>query len=186
MDLIQSRYDSLGGRSALTQDRCVHTGQHTSTEWRQTSMSRMGFEPTTLVFEGRRHFVVQNKQPVWTLTSRSDSKWTWLSSYKSNIIAYPQPVKSTQHLHTPCFYTRQITPSDFFTRSSRIEIQTKHSFCIRATCPANLRYTIIRWNSQLVKLFRVLNYPRNRPWRPIGLWDVEDPTFSRQSIHRWR
>jgi hypothetical protein len=25
-----------------------------------------------------------------------------------------------------------------------------------------------------------------RPWRPIGLWDVEAPTFSRQSAHRWR
>jgi hypothetical protein len=27
---------------------------------------------------------------------------------------------------------------------------------------------------------------RNRPWRPIGLWDVKDPTLSRQSVHRWR
>jgi hypothetical protein len=27
--------------------------------------------------------------------------------------------------------------------------------------------------------------PCNRPWRPIGLWDVEAPTFSRQSAHRW-
>jgi hypothetical protein len=26
----------------------------------------------------------------------------------------------------------------------------------------------------------------NRPWRPIGLWDVEAPTFPRQSAHRWR
>jgi hypothetical protein len=26
----------------------------------------------------------------------------------------------------------------------------------------------------------------NRPWTPIGLWDVETPTFSRQSAHRWR
>jgi hypothetical protein len=26
----------------------------------------------------------------------------------------------------------------------------------------------------------------NRSWRPIGLWDVEAPTFSRQSAHRWR
>jgi hypothetical protein len=30
------------------------------------------------------------------------------------------------------------------------------------------------------------SYSCNRPWRPIGLWDVEDPTFSRQSAHRWR
>jgi hypothetical protein len=30
------------------------------------------------------------------------------------------------------------------------------------------------------------SYPFNVPWRPIGLWDVKDPTFSRQSAHRWR
>jgi hypothetical protein len=30
------------------------------------------------------------------------------------------------------------------------------------------------------------SYPRNRPWRPIGLRDVEDPTLSRQSAHRWQ
>jgi hypothetical protein len=30
------------------------------------------------------------------------------------------------------------------------------------------------------------SYLCNRPWRPIGLWDVEAPTFSRQSAHRWR
>jgi hypothetical protein len=28
-----------------------------------------------------------------------------------------------------------------------------------------------------------VNLPRNRPWRPIGLWDVKDPTLSRQSAH---
>jgi hypothetical protein len=30
------------------------------------------------------------------------------------------------------------------------------------------------------------SYPCNMPWRPIGMWDVEAPTFSRQSAHRWR
>jgi hypothetical protein len=30
------------------------------------------------------------------------------------------------------------------------------------------------------------SYPSNRPWRPIWLWDVEGPTLSRQSAHRWR
>jgi hypothetical protein len=30
------------------------------------------------------------------------------------------------------------------------------------------------------------SYPCNRRWRPIGLWDVEAPTFSRQLAHRWR
>jgi hypothetical protein len=31
-----------------------------------------------------------------------------------------------------------------------------------------------------------LSYPCNRTWRPIRLRDVEDPTYSRQSAHRWR
>jgi hypothetical protein len=30
------------------------------------------------------------------------------------------------------------------------------------------------------------SYPYNRPWRPVGLWDVKVPTFSRQSAHRWQ
>jgi hypothetical protein len=29
-------------------------------------------------------------------------------------------------------------------------------------------------------------YPCIRPWRPLGLQDVEDPTLSIQSAHRWR
>jgi hypothetical protein len=29
-------------------------------------------------------------------------------------------------------------------------------------------------------------YACSRPWRPIGLWDVDVPTFSTQSAHRWR
>jgi hypothetical protein len=33
--------------------------------------------------------------------------------------------------------------------------------------------------------FHEFRYPCNRPWRPIGLWDVEAPTFSKQSAHRW-
>jgi hypothetical protein len=27
------------------------------------------------------------------------------------------------------------------------------------------------------------SYPCNRPWRPVGLWDVKNPTLSRQSAH---
>jgi hypothetical protein len=30
-----------------------------------------------------------------------------------------------------------------------------------------------------------ISYPHDRPWRPIGLLDVKDPTL-RQSAHRWR
>jgi hypothetical protein len=40
--------------------------------------------------------------------------------------------------------------------------------------------------SQLITRHFFKSYPCNRPWRPIGLWDVEVPTFSRQPAHRWR
>jgi hypothetical protein len=33
---------------------------------------------------------------------------------------------------------------------------------------------------------KVKLYPCNGPWRPIGLCDVEDPTLSRHSAHRWQ
>jgi hypothetical protein len=29
------------------------------------------------------------------------------------------------------------------------------------------------------------NYPYNRPWRPIGLWDVEAVIFCGQQAHKW-
>jgi hypothetical protein len=53
------------------------------------------------------------------------------------------------------------------------------------------------WRVHAIKLVIMQFYPTschfisflsksNRPWRPIGFWDVEAPTFSRQSAHRWR
>jgi hypothetical protein len=35
-------------------------------------------------------------------------------------------------------------------------------------------------------LWPIKSYPCHRPWRPIGFWDIEAATFSRQSAHRWR
>jgi hypothetical protein len=42
------------------------------------------------------------------------------------------------------------------------------------------------WTSGQVKSKVKWSYPRNRLWRPVGLCDVEDPTLSSQSAHRWR
>jgi hypothetical protein len=46
-------------------------------------------------------------------------------------------------------------------------------------------------NSYILRIYSLRSkkgksYPCNKPWRPIGLWDVEASTFSRQSAHRWR
>jgi hypothetical protein len=47
--------------------------------------------------------------------------------------------------------------------------------CIQVTAP-----------NKRIKRGKRWNYPYSRSWRPTGLWDIEAPTFSRQSAHRWR
>jgi hypothetical protein len=53
----------------------------------------------------------------------------------------------------------------------------KHSLCQQRE---DSLYDVKAKKKKTVKL------SRNRPWRPIGLEDVEDPTLTRQSPHRWR
>jgi hypothetical protein len=38
-------------------------------------------------------------------------------------------------------------------------------------------------NTELSIVCNLSSCPCNRPWRPIGFWDVKDPTLSRQSAH---
>jgi hypothetical protein len=59
--------------------------------------------------------------------------------------------------------------------SSTVVTMCTTYFDIKTFCILPTQCVVKRWR-----------YPRNRPWRPIGLWDVEAPTFSRQSAHRWR
>jgi hypothetical protein len=56
-----------------------------------------------------------------------------------------------------------------------------HNLTMDMLYSVNMKY---RWLSYVYML--KARYPCNRPWRPISLWDVEAPTFSRQSAHRWR
>jgi hypothetical protein len=55
-----------------------------------------------------------------------------------------------------------------------------HLWPIEVNSWIHIRIAYLWWPKTLEK-----NYPRNRPWRPIGLWDVKGPTLSRQSAHRW-
>jgi hypothetical protein len=43
----------------------------------------------------------------------------------------------------------------------------------------------ILWKTEIHEGTHTYIYPCNRPWSPIGLWDIEAPTFSRKSAHRW-
>jgi hypothetical protein len=55
-----------------------------------------------------------------------------------------------------------------------------------ATQPLTHRYTDWDIPARHCILFTSESYPCNRPWRPIGLWDLEGPTFSKRSAHRRR
>jgi hypothetical protein len=52
---------------------------------------------------------------------------------------------------------------------------------ILATCIST--YSLVRTSQAAHSVSIKKSYPPNRPWRPIGLWDVEDPTLCRQSAH---
>jgi hypothetical protein len=55
--------------------------------------------------------------------------------------------------------------------------------------PINNQPFLVSWVIEKItfsKKEKRQSYPYNRPWRSIRLWDVEAPTFSRQSVHRWR
>jgi hypothetical protein len=61
-----------------------------------------------------------------------------------------------------------------------------HSFSILSQL--NAQHTVL---CKVPISYKAHQFPRNtvwcnRPWRPIGFWDVEAPTFSRQPPHRWR
>jgi hypothetical protein len=47
-------------------------------------------------------------------------------------------------------------------------------------------FTSVLRKFRLLSCKRRWSHPCNKPWRPIGLWDVEAPTFCRQSARRWR
>jgi hypothetical protein len=52
---------------------------------------------------------------------------------------------------------------------------------------SNGRHVVISHVAQKVKgKKKRQSYPCNRTWRPICLWEIEAPTFSRQLDHRWR
>jgi hypothetical protein len=58
-----------------------------------------------------------------------------------------------------------------------------HIHRLKNMLSGNLTYSFLRF---LIYDSIKRCYPCNRPWRPTGLWDVDAPTFSRQSAHRWQ
>jgi hypothetical protein len=60
-----------------------------------------------------------------------------------------------------------------------------NNYCLYISLSEECAYRIGMINYFSVEV-TVKSYPCNRPWTPIGLWEVEAPTFSRQLAHRRR
>jgi hypothetical protein len=75
-----------------------------------------------------------------------------------------------------------------YDRGGSVALTTWHPLSAKVgTNFANKRRSLVRIVRLRTKGHGVYkSYPCNRPWGPIGLWDVEVPTFSGQSAHRWR
>jgi hypothetical protein len=65
------------------------------------------------------------------------------------------------------------------------------SYCssgVREPLLKNMSSSIYKSKYFLITILSYLLYkcfPCNRLWRPTGLWGIEAPIFSRQSVHRW-
>jgi hypothetical protein len=55
-------------------------------------------------------------------------------------------------------------------------------FCILTATPLHLRLRVLQCSSKS----KVKTYPGKRPRKPLGSWDVEDPTFFRQLAQQAR
>jgi hypothetical protein len=83
--------------------------------------------------------------------------------------------------HKPLVVVALLTAVTEAQRSPRGETRYRWRgcYCIYVVSLATLLVYIY------IYIYLKRSYPHNRPWRPIGLWDVKDPTLSRQSAHRW-
>jgi hypothetical protein len=66
--------------------------------------------------------------------------------------------------------------SDFYDTESRFLLSRNYAKLHQETANLFVGLIIYNWKAKL---------SCNRPWRPVGLWDIEAPTFSRQLADRW-
>jgi hypothetical protein len=111
-----------------------------------------------------------------------------LRLFQLHALSVLEPVIS-QFLHRFCLCLDPFT-SDHGTAFSLLWKHSIYHF-ILTECQVS-EPVIIRTNPRLVLSpsreysLKKQNCPRNKPWRPVGLWDTEDPILSRHSAHMVR
>jgi hypothetical protein len=137
-----------------------------------------------------------------SVTSRlaiSTSVVPWRCTWKENnsdvLIRWKETNQTIWLYNTASYFSRDLTVSnldwhtDYPDRDFRgsipvsppeiRDITLKQAMTTSSYIPSNSSFI----NNPAVWRCIVLSYPCNRPWRPIWLWDVETPTFSRKSAH---
>jgi hypothetical protein len=89
--------------------------------------------------------------------------------------------KDSVFLYESFFFFKYCTFFFYSCHKETSRISQPHKTAVKIV---ELRVWICKHMRRKVKKSKAI--PRNRPWGPIRLWDVESPTFSRQSAHRWR
>jgi hypothetical protein len=59
----------------------------------------------------------------------------------------------------------------------------KHAAIIHCEAGRSVQCHYVPSKSKVKQSKAKQSHPLNRPWRPLGLWDVKDPKLSRQSAH---
>jgi hypothetical protein len=114
-------------------------------------------------------------------------------SEPGNVIISPTK-GMTSSVHTPFIPSTWLRIDQNFRAAQFIHNWFKDSYMLCAYRIANVDNTKIKVISYtkphlllpiLTPQYLLLCFS-NRSWRPIGVWEVEAPTSSRQSAHRWR
>jgi hypothetical protein len=165
------------GDQPVTRPLPAHRTAQTQNKSTQTSMPRVGLEPAIPVSERTKtvHAVDRAATVIGSWRSLAENKCTrgkeselhWLTT---------GPSTSSSPI-TAAVYS--FSAKDHTSHAERATLWKGSPVCPQ--CSELWRF----WFQFYVENI-ILQCCNDVPWRPVGLWDVEAPTFSRQSAHRWR
>jgi hypothetical protein len=71
-----------------------------------------------------------------------------------------------------------------FLHSSVNSFLVNKIFCSALSSQISSMFPYVQQSNNQNYIFVYVAIPVNRPWRPIGLWDIKNPTLSRQSAQK--